>query len=95
MVKKATVKAVVKKPVAKADATDGESFTKDAPSRKSRAKNVVYRSRLPEPREFEIMKHRARRNDKFPGFIEWEVTAEENERFEKHPHVRSSRAVRV
>ena len=75
---------------------------KKAPAKKAAAKKpkaskqeaVIFRSSQQEPLEFAVHKYRARRCTK-PGYIEWEVPAEEADIFATHPHVTRGRIVRV
>ncbi len=72
-----------------------KSVRKKAEVKPKEPEVVVFRSRNEEPREFEVMGHRARRNASEPGRIEWHIPAEEAERFAKHFHVLKNRIQRV
>lgn len=86
--KKAAVKKAAKKKAAPKVTVSESPPEEDAP-------DVVFRSRLQEPREFTIMNIRACRNAKYPGHCEWHVPADQAERFARHPHVQRSRVVRI
>ena len=88
----APAKKAAKKKAAK-KAAPKVTVSKSPPAEE--AKDVVFRSRLEEPREFAIMKIRAVRNAKHPGMIEWHVPAELAERFARHPHVQRNRVIKV
>lgn len=72
---------------------DQSTIVADKPA--TTAGYVVFRSFRPEPREFEVMNVRARRNAQYPDFCEWWVPSDKADDFAKQFHVQRGRIVRV